>query len=68
MLFLLRLKAVLKGLILPPAGPILVAALGLLLLKRRPLLARTLLILGLGSAPSRRNTQVPPLNPCCWND
>ena len=49
MLFLLRLKTVLKGLILPPAGPLLVAVLGLLLLKRRPLLARTLLILGLGS-------------------
>lgn len=49
MIFLLRLKTVLKGLILPPAGPLLVAALGLLLLKRRPLLARALLIVGLGS-------------------
>lgn len=49
MLFLLRLKTVLKGLILPPAGPLLVAVLGLLLLKRRPLLARALLIVGLGS-------------------
>ncbi len=49
MIFLLRLKTVLKGLILPPAGPLLVAVLGLLLLKRRPLMARALLILGLGS-------------------
>ncbi|HMD27644.1 MAG TPA: YdcF family protein [Steroidobacteraceae bacterium] len=49
MLFLLRLKTVLKGLILPPAGPLLVAVFGLLLLKRRPLLARALLIVGLGS-------------------
>jgi uncharacterized SAM-binding protein YcdF (DUF218 family) len=48
-LFLLRLKTVLKGLILPPAGPLLVAVCGLLLLKRRPLMARGLLIVGLGS-------------------
>ena len=46
---LLRIKTVLKGLILPPAGPILLAVLGVFLIKRRPLLARTCLILGLGS-------------------
>jgi uncharacterized SAM-binding protein YcdF (DUF218 family) len=49
MLILLRLKTLLKGLILPPAGPILLAFLGLFLLKRRPLPARICLILGLGS-------------------
>jgi uncharacterized SAM-binding protein YcdF (DUF218 family) len=49
MLILLRLKTLLKGLILPPAGPILLAFFGLFLLKRRPLPARICLILGLGS-------------------
>jgi uncharacterized SAM-binding protein YcdF (DUF218 family) len=49
MLMLLRIKTLLKGLILPPAGPILLAVLGVFLIKRRPLLARTCLILGLGS-------------------
>src|ERR1700692_4883072 len=49
MLMLLRIKSLLKGLILPPAGPILLAVLGVFLIKRRPLLARTCLILGLGS-------------------
>ena len=49
MLMLLRFKSLLKGLILPPAGPLLLAVLGLLLIKRRPALARTCLILGLGS-------------------
>jgi uncharacterized SAM-binding protein YcdF (DUF218 family) len=48
-LLLLRIKAFLKSLILPPLGPLLVALLGLFLLKRRPLMARSLLILGLGS-------------------
>lgn len=43
------LKALLKNLILPPAGPLLLATLGALLIKRRPVLARTCLILGLGS-------------------
>jgi len=46
---LLRFKTLLKGLILPPSGPILLAALGVFLIKRRPLLARICLILGLGS-------------------
>jgi uncharacterized SAM-binding protein YcdF (DUF218 family) len=49
MLMLLRLKTLLKSLILPPAGPLLLAILGVFLIKRRPLLARTCLILGLGT-------------------
>jgi uncharacterized SAM-binding protein YcdF (DUF218 family) len=49
MLMLLRLKTLLKAIILPPAGPALLAILGVFLLKRRPLLARTFLIIGLGS-------------------
>jgi uncharacterized SAM-binding protein YcdF (DUF218 family) len=49
MLMLLRIKMFLKAMILPPAGPLLLASLGVVLLKRRPLLARTCLILGLGS-------------------
>src|ERR1700736_682129 len=49
MMMLLRLKTLLKAIILPPAGPLLLAILGVLLIKRRPLLARTCLILGLGS-------------------
>jgi uncharacterized SAM-binding protein YcdF (DUF218 family) len=48
-MLLLRLKTLLKSLILPPAGPLLLALLGLLMLKRRPVMARTCLILGLGS-------------------
>jgi uncharacterized SAM-binding protein YcdF (DUF218 family) len=48
-MLLLRLKTLLKGIILPPAGPLLLAILGVLLIKRRPRLARTCLILGLGS-------------------
>jgi uncharacterized SAM-binding protein YcdF (DUF218 family) len=46
---LLQIKMLLRNLILPPNGPLLLAGLGLLLLKRRPLLARTFLIIGLGS-------------------
>jgi uncharacterized SAM-binding protein YcdF (DUF218 family) len=49
MMMLLRFKTLLKGIILPPAGPLLLAILGVLLMKRRPALARTCLILGLGS-------------------
>src|SRR6266436_1583992 len=49
MFMLLRFKTLLKGIILPPAGPLLLAILGVLLMKRRPALARTCLILGLGS-------------------
>jgi uncharacterized SAM-binding protein YcdF (DUF218 family) len=49
MLMLLRFKTLLKNLILPPAGPLLLAFLGVFLIKRRPLLARTCLMLGLGT-------------------
>ena len=49
MQILLRLKTLLKSLVLPPAGPILLAILGVFLIKRRPQLARACLILGLGS-------------------
>jgi uncharacterized SAM-binding protein YcdF (DUF218 family) len=48
-LFILHLKMVLRTLILPPAGPLLLALAGMLLLRRRAVLARILLILGLGS-------------------
>jgi uncharacterized SAM-binding protein YcdF (DUF218 family) len=49
MLMLLRAKMLLKGVVLPPAGPLLLAILGVFLIKRRPQLARTCLILGLGA-------------------
>jgi uncharacterized SAM-binding protein YcdF (DUF218 family) len=49
LLWLLYLKTLLKDLVLPPAGPLLLALLGLLLLKRRPALARICLIAGVGS-------------------
>jgi uncharacterized SAM-binding protein YcdF (DUF218 family) len=49
MLMLLRLKQLLRLLILPPSGPIGVAVLGVLLLRRHPRLARVCLALGLGS-------------------
>ena len=49
MMWLLHLKTLLKDLILPPAGPLLLALLGLALLKVRPLLARICLIAGLAS-------------------
>jgi uncharacterized SAM-binding protein YcdF (DUF218 family) len=48
-LFWLMLKTLLKDLILPPAGPLLLAFLGLIMLKRRPMLARICLIAGVGS-------------------
>jgi uncharacterized SAM-binding protein YcdF (DUF218 family) len=47
LIWLLRLKTLLRDLILPPAGPLLLALLGLLLLKVRPLLGRACLIAGL---------------------
>jgi uncharacterized SAM-binding protein YcdF (DUF218 family) len=47
--WLLLLKTLLKDLVLPPAGPLLLALLGLLLLTRRPVLARICLIAGIGS-------------------
>lgn len=49
MLMLLRLKTILKSLVLPPSGALLVSILGVFLIKRRPRLARFCLILGLGS-------------------
>jgi uncharacterized SAM-binding protein YcdF (DUF218 family) len=49
MLWLLQLKTLLKELFLPPAGPLLLALLGLLLLKSRPRLARIFLATGLAS-------------------
>jgi uncharacterized SAM-binding protein YcdF (DUF218 family) len=49
MLTLLRLKTLLKSVILPPTGPLLLAILGVFLIKRRPRLARACLILGLGT-------------------
>ncbi len=42
-------KTLLKNVVLPPAGPLLLAITGALLLRRRPRLARLLLALGLGS-------------------
>lgn len=49
MLTLLRLKTLLKNLILPPIGPLLLGILGVCLLKRRPLLARACILAGIGS-------------------
>jgi uncharacterized SAM-binding protein YcdF (DUF218 family) len=49
MLMLLRFKTLLKQLVLPPAGPLLLAIIGVLLIRRRPRLARICLILGLGT-------------------
>ena len=49
MLMLLRLKTLLKLVVLPPSGLLLLAILGVFLIKRRPALARACLILGLGS-------------------
>jgi uncharacterized SAM-binding protein YcdF (DUF218 family) len=43
------LKTLLRNLVLPPAGPLLLAIAGALLLRRRPRLARVLLAAGLGS-------------------
>jgi uncharacterized SAM-binding protein YcdF (DUF218 family) len=49
LIWLLQFKTLLKDLVLPPSGPLLLALLGLLLLKRRPVLARICLIGGIGS-------------------
>jgi len=49
LIWLLQLKTLLKELVLPPSGPLLLALLSLLLLKRRPVLARICLIVGVGS-------------------
>jgi uncharacterized SAM-binding protein YcdF (DUF218 family) len=48
-LTLLLLKSLLRGLVLPPAGPLLLATLGLCLMKRRPVLAHACVVIGLGS-------------------
>jgi uncharacterized SAM-binding protein YcdF (DUF218 family) len=48
-MMLLQIKTLLKGLILPPSGPLLLAILGVFLMRRRPGLARACLILGLGA-------------------
>lgn len=44
MWLVLRIKTVLRSMILPPAGPLLLAVLGLFLMKRRPRLARVCLV------------------------
>ena len=44
MWLVLRIKTVLRSMILPPAGPLLLAILGLFLMKRRPRLARVCLV------------------------
>jgi uncharacterized SAM-binding protein YcdF (DUF218 family) len=49
LIWLLQFKTLLKDLVLPPSGPLLLALLGVLLLKRRPVLARICLIAGIGS-------------------
>jgi uncharacterized SAM-binding protein YcdF (DUF218 family) len=49
MLLLLRLKTLLKGIVFPPTGPLLLAFFGVYVMGRRPRLARACLILGLGS-------------------
>lgn len=49
MWMLLRIKTLLKGVILPPAGPLLIGIFGLFLLERRPRPARACLVLALGS-------------------
>ncbi len=70
---LLRLKTVLKTLILPPAGPLLLAIVGVFLMKRRPRLGRACVMVGLGSlwllgtplvsdAITRRSEYYPPLD------
>jgi uncharacterized SAM-binding protein YcdF (DUF218 family) len=49
LLLLKYAKTLLRNLLLPPAGPLLLAFAGLLLLRRRPRLARVLISTGLGS-------------------
>jgi uncharacterized SAM-binding protein YcdF (DUF218 family) len=48
-MFLLQIKTFIKHLFLPPTGPLFLALFGILLLKRRPVMARACLILGVGS-------------------
>jgi len=49
MFMLLRLKTLLKGVVFPPTGPLLLGILGVVLIKRRPLAARACLIAALGT-------------------
>ena len=49
MWLVLRIKTVLRSMILPPAGPLLLAILGLFLMKRRPRLARVCLVAAVSS-------------------
>src|SRR5450631_1669016 len=44
MWLMLRIKTLLRSMVLPPAGPLLLAVLGLFLMKRRPRLARVCLV------------------------
>jgi uncharacterized SAM-binding protein YcdF (DUF218 family) len=48
-MFLLHLKTAIKNLFLPPAGPLLIALAGLLLIKRRPVLGRGLVFVGIAT-------------------
>jgi uncharacterized SAM-binding protein YcdF (DUF218 family) len=48
-LMLLRLKTLLKRVIFPPAGPLLLGILGVIMIKRRPVLARVCLIVAVSS-------------------
>jgi len=48
-MWLLHLKTLLRSLVLPPSGPLLLALLGLLIQRRRPTLARVCLSVGIGS-------------------
>jgi uncharacterized SAM-binding protein YcdF (DUF218 family) len=49
MLWLLHLKTLIRSLVLPPAGPLLLGTLGIILLKRRPAIGRALLVFSVGS-------------------
>jgi uncharacterized SAM-binding protein YcdF (DUF218 family) len=48
-MFLLYLKTAIKNLFLPPAGPLLIALAGLLLIKHRPVLGRSLVFIGIAT-------------------
>jgi uncharacterized SAM-binding protein YcdF (DUF218 family) len=48
-MFLLYLKTAIKNLFLPPAGPLLVALAGLFMIKRRPVLGRSLVFIGIAT-------------------
>jgi uncharacterized SAM-binding protein YcdF (DUF218 family) len=73
LLLLKHAKTLVRNLMLPPAGPLLLAFAGLLLLRRRPRLARVLLVAGLASlwllslpvvadALTRLTMRYPPLD------